>query len=497
MTAPAQADTAGACSISHNCSPGSVDVSDLLVSAWGPAFPEASEVTAAAALLPRLDGGLAPAAHQRLGTRGRWPRRLAEPEGPTWRITVGPGALSVGTRDYARLDRTLNRAVEAGRKDIDVEVPTGLVQAGYFLRDGRWIPPWAVSEDERTEVRYVNSDLADAEHLALAQHGRTPPMRVIREWSRKSRSRMTKTLCELDFSPLYRDFDGNLTGRVPAMVTLTYPGDWLTVAPSGAAAKKHLQAMRSRYARAWGEELVAVWKMEFQNRGAPHFHLLMCPPHGRAAQATHRDGTLVVGAGLTFARWLSVVWADIVGHPDPEERARHERAGTGVDFAEGLRASDPKRVAVYFLKHNAAGPDDKEYQHVVPEEWQERGLGPGRFWGYWMLTKAVTTVDVAPDDAVAAARLMRRWSRAQGRTRTVMRPRTKGGAVQPMAEEVQGLAGAQLVESRRKRYRRTTVRTVRLGCGRGWIAVNDGPAFAAGLARHLRQRREDAHGAGR
>jgi len=39
---------------------------------------------------------------------------------------------------------------------------------------------------------------------------------------------------------------------------------------------------------------------------------------------------------VDFRTWLSVTWADIVAHPDPEQRRRHRAAGTGVDYAEGL-----------------------------------------------------------------------------------------------------------------------------------------------------------------
>ena len=44
-----------------------------------------------------------------------------------------------------------------------------------------------------------------------------------------SRSSMCRTFAELDYSPLAE------SGRIPAMVTLTYPGDWEVVAPDGPA----------------------------------------------------------------------------------------------------------------------------------------------------------------------------------------------------------------------------------------------------------------------
>jgi hypothetical protein len=55
---------------------------------------------------------------------------------------------------------------------------------------------------------------------------------------------------------------------------------------------------------------------------------------------------------LDFRRWLSITWADIVAHPDPEQRRRHRIAGTGVDYAEGIRLTDPRRMAVYFAGRN-------------------------------------------------------------------------------------------------------------------------------------------------
>ena len=39
------------------------------------------------------------------------------------------------------------------------------------------------------------------------------------------------------------------------------------------------------------------------------------------------------------------------------------------------------------------------------------------------------------------------------------------------------------------RYRKTRQRVVLVGRGRGWIAVSDGPSFAADLARYLDLRR--------
>lgn len=367
---------------------------DTVEGLWSPAFPSPELVDAAAALLP--------AVREHSGT-------LAE--GPRWELTVGPGMFAVGTRDWARAERTAQRQAEVQRKDVD---------------------------------------LAVGQHLATGEWGDPPPRMRITGWSRKSRARMVRRLCELDYTPLYAG------GRLPAMVTLTYPGDWETVVPTGPVLKQHMKALRKRYLRAWGEDWACVWKLEFQRRGAPHVHMLCTPPHGQAATTGER-----------FHVWLSRVWAEVVDHPDPEQRRRHELAGTALDYREGLRATDPRRVAAYFCKHGMLVA--KEYQHQVPELWQEPGRGPGRFWGVWNLDRATRTLAVSPATGVHAGRIARRWARAQGRAQQTWKMRV---------EQSTG----------RVRYRRSRSRVkLMTNGGRGWIAVNNGPAFAAGLARYLDQ----------
>ena len=237
-------------------------------------------------------------------------------------------------------------------------------------------------------------------------------------------------LASLDYSALFVDDDG--TDTVPAMVTLTYPGDWLAVAPTNAVVQGHIKALRKRWNREWGtwmdesapedhrgwrqrarsNPFVGVWKREFQRRGAPHYHLLIVPPQ-------HPK----------FRGWLSETWADIVGAAwcgretavlglldDGKEgivcceRHRHIAGGTGVDFREGARATDPRRLAVYFAKHGAYGV--KEYQNEGPAAWLENG-GLGRFWGVWGLPSAAEAVDVDPAVAQAVARTLRRLERSK------------------------------------------------------------------------------------
>lgn len=329
-------------------------------------------------------------------------------EGPRFRIVVSPGAMAVESRDLARAERTWERQ-EAARQ-LDTEMV-----AAY-----------------------------------IAEHGRPPPdpapSREITEWSRKSRARMFRAYSELDYGPLLE------RSGIPAMITLTLPGDWLAVAPDGKTFKKLVKKFRKRWERAWGQPVLGLWKLEFQKRGAPHFHLFTVVPDGRTA------------VGQQFREWLSATWAAVVAHPDPEERRKHELAGTGVDYAAGLRSRDPRRISIYFSKHGLYGA--KEYQNTVPPEWQGPGMGPGRFWGVWGLQRVAVAVEVTPQAATMAARVMRRWARSQGITRevNVQRASFKTGVV---------------------RHRKVRRRVGRLARGHGWISLNDGPGFALEVARFL------------
>jgi hypothetical protein len=291
---------------------------------------------------------------------------------------------------------------------------------------------------------------------------------------------MVLALASLDYAPLF-------ALGTPAMLTFTLSGDWLTVAPNGKAYKRLVRTWRKRFIKAYGEAAaVGVYKLEFQGRGAPHLHTFMVPPTTTAlcfCEVCDLDYPKQLGYGtpLRFRDWLSHSWADVVNHPDPIERAKHRAAGTGIDYREGLKARDPKRLAVYFSKAGGAA-GGKEYQHQVPEAWQAPGAGPGRFWGVWGLSTVIESVPVPDADFVRMKRTLRRLSQRQAfygdvgshwptkverRTRTVRVPR---GASTATGEV---------------RYRTVTrpLSYLNNSTGGGFLLVNDGPALASALAR--------------
>ncbi|WP_100492681.1 rolling circle replication-associated protein [Mycobacteroides abscessus] len=408
------------------------------VDALGMRFPSPEMVQSAAALFDKAVPWAAD--RDRLGT---------EPESGRFRITVGPGVIRLGWTNPVRAEKASQRAL--ARHELDVADWQHRVN-DLFAKASRLDPRAVVTVSRRS--------------LTDVAPGRTG--RVITNWSRKSRSAMCRTFAELDYTPLIE------SGRVPAMVTLTYPGDWETVAPDGASVKRHMVLWRKRFHREYGEPARYIWKLEFQRRGAPHIHLWMAPPLSPGK------------SNLPFATWLSETWADIVDHPDDEQKTRHRLAGTAIDILSGLRACDPKRLAIYFTKHSSPNSHgDKEYQHIVPESWQQPGKGPGRFWGVYGLRKATAVAEIAHDTYLTARRIIRRWSRNQAtyadhssRFPTAVVPRTAHRIVQ----RVDRSTGE--ISYRRVRRRRPLCHQG--GLNGGYALVNDGPSFAAQLARAIR-----------
>lgn len=269
------------------------------------------------------------------------------------------------------------------------------------------------------------------------------PKTSITKWTKQSRSNMVAVLASLDYNPLFE-----FGYATPAMLTLTYPKSWEVVAPTAADTKRHMRLFRQRYERMFDRKLRGCWKLEWQARSAPHIHIFCVPPEIPE-----------------FRMWLSTTWADIVNTPDPEEKKKHLKAGTGIDYGEGIRASDPKRLAVYFTKHGSANFGDKEYQNQPPELWVNDG-SIGRLWGYYGLKAAVATVEVDTADALFIARTLRRWQKAQSKPRRVKvwRTNTKTGEVKP-----------RYVRRKKKYLKKRS----------GFMSVNDGSVMGETLARAL------------
>jgi len=276
----------------------------------------------------------------------------------------------------------------------------------------------------------------------------------IKGWSRKSRANMVSRFSSLDLSPM---MTGN-KNALAVMITLTYPGEWLAVAPTAAHAKKHLQQFRKRYERKFGRPFYAMWKAEFQRRGAVHFHIFSASPIPIAK----------------FRKWVATAWSEIVCPATEEERLKHLSAGTAVDLAKGATIETARLVAVYFSKHSSANFGDKEYQNLPPKEWVESG-SVGRFWGYWNLKPVEVEARLSERETIAIARVLRRWFRSKGFTR-----------IERVARfDEQGTITYHSIKKRSQRMNHTY----------GFITLEDSIKIAGDLRRYLHLLRDEQAGA--
>lgn len=292
---------------------------------------------------------------------------------------------------------------------------------------------WDGDESDQLALVASEPDTGEVE----GEQGRSVRGRIF-VWSPKSRVNMIRTVASLDWA---EHLERAPAGWRPAMVTLTCPRDWTGVAPSGEAFKAAARRFYAKWAYRYDRPFAGVWKLEFQGRGAPHLHLYGVVPTDREARewlsiawtgALYRLGRLPSGSREELADTIACKAAKR-GH-DGGGAVDHLRAGTGLDWGEGIRALDPGSIAHYFAKrtslHNVA--IRKEYQHVVPVEWggidRETGEigegGPGRWWGYRGIKVARATAML---DDVQWTRLRRVMRRSLATSRGHARREAEGG----------------------------------------------------------------------
>ena len=161
-------------------------------------------------------------------------------------------------------------------------------------------------------------------------------------FSGRSRRRLFRRASATDWAVLGRS----------VFVTLTYPSEFPL---DGRRVKRDLAVFRRAWDSKYGSA-VGMWKLEFQRRGAPHFHLaLLCDS----------DDDL-----KAVRSWVAETWYRVVGSGD----RRHLHAGTQVQ----LLAANP---AAYFAGYVGGSKGSKEYQNHAPEGF----ASVGRYWGSWGL----------------------------------------------------------------------------------------------------------------
>jgi len=166
----------------------------------------------------------------------------------------------------------------------------------------------------------------------------------------------------------------NVSSYMRVEAGLTYPKQY---AVSGEETKKHLHALMEWLRR---RNNSALWMLEFQKRGAPHYHLLLQMPIPKDE--------------------LANAWYRIVGSKDP----KHLKHGTHIAWIRSHA-----KTASYFSTYMT-----KVGQKQVPDNF----TGVGRFWGYTkkLLRCQVRHINGDQKSLLRLTRQVRKWYAAQCRS---------------------------------------------------------------------------------
>jgi hypothetical protein len=233
--------------------------------------------------------------------------------------------------------------------------------------------PERTAEQERADLEQLDDDqVLDVEDPDARQDG---PARCITGFSSRARARMMYRISTLDWTEL---------PGIPEMVTLTYPAEFPTDGPT---IKRHLDAFYKRWERRFGAAPKGIWKLEFQRRGAPHFHLYVGRPHMPWRK---------------FLDWARTAWFEVVGSGD----AKHLDQGVRLDRQFAAATRSVRKLAGYFAKHNAKH-STKHYQNERPAGFEQ----VGRWWGRWGMRVHVAEVELDVQSFIEFRRLLVRARR--------------------------------------------------------------------------------------
>jgi len=179
----------------------------------------------------------------------------------------------------------------------------------------------------------VYRDMLTISTAGVVEHKGGGARGEIKVFSPESRLRLFKLLHQIKFNSV-------------TFVTLTYPDEF----PDWKEKYKYdLKRFRALTETRWGK-IPAIWRLEFQERGAPHFHIM------------YFDAPFI-----PVQEW-NVIWAVI-----SDRKNKKTPRGNALDLKFTKDAKEQKLIAYYLSKYIA-----KIDTNNLPG-----GVKPGRFWGRW------------------------------------------------------------------------------------------------------------------
>lgn len=248
-------------------------------------------------------------------------------------------------------------------------------------------------------------------------------------WSEESRTRFRDRLAETDWpnASIY-------------LATATYPR-YFEADP--AAWKADLHRLFVAWRQTYGP-VRCVWILEFQRRGAPHFHIAIVVPNG-VKSAEVRE-------------WFAQTWYRIAGHGDRRHLNQHRKA-------EHFKRTDGHRgVTSYFQRELR-----KEHQKTLPEWLRRRDSdeGAGRWWGVRGLKRLILDEPVTEAESYKLKRVASRLMHGRDDDLIAKLRADRGQLVDEVWEQRGGIPSQRDREERR-RIGRALRRVVARRAWPGW-----------------------------
>lgn len=239
---------------------------------------------------------------------------------------------------------------------------------------------------------------------------------VIQGFSRASQRRLTDRLMFVPWND-YTDGDRHRIDAKLCLVTLTYPAEYPRCSEIH---KRHLDNFRRALDRVRGGEYAAIWRLEYQKRGAPHYHILML-----------FKNTINI---TRFTTWARATWFRIVESGD----RRHLLHGADVR-------------AVYKPKTGSGGL--MRYLVKYLGKVCETEDLPGRIWGEWGSMPEVVRMAVVFETRqglVEFIRRVRRWGKKSqylSRLQNITGLRLFGDGASVLGQLVRGIESVTAYET--------------------------------------------------
>lgn len=172
----------------------------------------------------------------------------------------------------------------------------------------------------------------------------------VQSFSRASRKRLLEKCAR-------QDLQAAIAKHPVIFITLTYPKNF----PDAPTAKKHLFSLFKRLLRLF-PGCSGFWRLEFQSRGAPHFHLIL------------------FNLPFLSRESLKTMWGEIIG-TEYWDYSQEVPEPPRVD----IRAVQNARKAMYYVSKYTAKSDNAAGGEVglFNDAYLTANPAVGRFWGTW------------------------------------------------------------------------------------------------------------------